>query len=165
MALSDQVQKAIATYIWGQDADASALSTAVSNIEYCEGGLDIILRKVPVVSVTEILIVSTSSTVTASTYDFHPEVGYVYKVSGASWAEYARPRNYKVTYTYGFSAIPDDIQLAIDTWVNYLTADSTGALSGYKTGDDSETYSAAVTIAGMPPTVRNLLSKYKRRLF
>jgi len=166
MALSDQVKQAIAIYLWGADGDDAAFATATTAIEYFDGGHeDLLVRKTPIMGITEVFNVSASSTVTATTYDYYTSVGSIYRKSGAEWGSSGKRRQFKVTYTYGFTSIPDDIQLAIDTWVNYLTADNTGALKSYKTGDDSESYSDAVSTQGMPATVKNILQRRRRLLF
>lgn len=166
MALSDQITKAVATYIWGTGATGAALSTATTAIEYYDGGfIDLIVKKAPIISVVSVFDVSASATVTSTAYGLYTATGTIYKNNGSKWGNSGERRRFKITYTYGYTTIPDDIQLAIDTWVNYLTADSTGALSGYSTGDDSETYNQSVSVSGMPSTVKKLLAPYKRMLF
>lgn len=156
MALSDQVQKAIETYL------GTALSVTTATAFFDGGEQELIINKGPIVTISSIYDVSASATVTATAYGFYSS-GRVYKNNGSDFGNRGERERFRVIYTYGYSSIPDDIQLAIDTWVNYLTADNTGALKSYKTGDDSESY-GEVTVTGMPATVKALLSRYRRIL-
>lgn len=167
MTLDTQIKKAIATYIWGMGASADALATATASVEYFNGGYpDLIVKRTPMLglSLIEDLIATATATVTSTTYTYDPDQGMIYKKSGDNWGDEGERRRFLVTYTYGFTSIPDDIQLAIDTWTNYLTADNTGARNSYRTGDDSETYTADVSVNGMPSTVKKLLAPYKRMM-
>jgi hypothetical protein len=155
MALSDQVQKAIETYI------GSALSATTATAFFDGGNDSLIVEKGPIISITTVFDVSASATVTATAYDFYTSQACIFKKNGGDWGNEGERKRFRVDYVYGYASIPDDIQLAIDTWVNYLTADNTGALKSYKTGDDSETY-GEVTVMGMPSTVKALLSRYRR---
>ena len=160
MALSDQVKKAIATYIWDIKADVNAFATAVSSTAFFDGGfVDLIVRRTPLIGVVYIFDITASATVAATSYQHYTAQGIIFKDNGGTWGEDGDRRRFRVEYTYGFTAIPDDVQLAIDTWVNYLTTNNTGAISSYTTGDDSESY---VDVKDMPNTVKALLGKYRR---
>jgi hypothetical protein len=162
MALSDQVKKAIVTHIWDKNASVSALATAVSCTAFFNGGFqDLIVTRVPLGTVVSVFDVSQSATVAATSYQYDKNQGIIFKDNGSDWGESGDRRRFRVVYTYGFSSIPDDVQLAIDTWVNYLTANNSGSISSYATGDDSESYAE---VREMPNTVKALLSKYKRLL-
>jgi hypothetical protein len=153
MALSDQVQLAIERYL-------STKFTATTVTEVFDGGSkDLFTAFTPISSITSITNTATSSVKATTTYSFYPDQGAIYLKDGSTWNDSIR-RKWSVVYIYGASAIPDDIQLAIDTWVALLTADDTGTLSSYKTGDDSETY---FQIGEMPGQVKGILDNYKGR--
>ena len=152
MALADQVQLAIERYL----STAFSLTTVT---EVHDGGFqDLIVKKTPISSITSVTNTNSSSVVVSTTYAFYPEEGRIFLDSGEKW-DSSQKRKWSVEYVYGVGSIPDDIQLAIDTWVAMLTADSSGNLSSYKTGDDSETYFSS--IGGMPPVVKSILDRYK----
>lgn len=157
MALVDQVKAAIEKY-----CNIKLSSTAI--VKKFDGGFeDLIVRTAPIISITSIVDNYTSTTLASSTYDFDSEEGFIFRTDGACWDSNKR-NHWTVTYQAGYTTIPDDLQLAIDTWEAYLTVNPTGALSSYKTGDDSETY-AGVGTHNMPLTVKMLLAKYKRIIF
>lgn len=154
MALSDQVQAAIEQYL----NTAFSVTTATA---YIDGGTRyLLIEKSPLVSIVSIYDVDSSATVTATTYGFYSS-GRIYKHDGSTWGSAENNEQFTVTYTYGYASIPDDIQLAIDTWVNYLTEDNTGGgISSYRTGDDGQVFK---TVKDMPNTVKALL-RGKRRI-
>jgi len=166
MAIADQIKSAVYRYIMGTEISittsiASYFAGGVTVISYFDGGdIDIRVDTSPILSISEVLDVSSTTTATASSYGFDPIAGVIYHENGSYWKE--GRRKWKVTYLAGHSAIPGDIQLAMDRWEAYVTADSTGAIKSYTTGDDSETY---FDIGGIPAQIKSLLSKFKRILF
>lgn len=166
MALADQIKDAVFRYIMGTEiqnstAIASYFAGGATVVAYLDGNEEnLVVKTSPIISISAIFDVSQSATITATTYDFYSAAGCIYKDNGNAWG--VGKRRWKTTYLAGYSAIPQDIQLAIDKWVAYATADSTGALKSYKTGDDSETY---FDIGDMPSQIKALLGKFKRRLF
>ena len=166
MALADQVKDAVFRYIMGTElVDSSSIAAYFDGgqtvVAYIDGGVeDLVVKTNPVISIDEVFDVSSSAAITSTDYHFYPLRGCIYKDNGNNWKD--GRRRWKITYVAGYTAIPQDIQLAIDKWVAYLTADSTGALKSYKTGDDSETY---FDIGDMPSQIKALLGKFKRRLF
>ena len=169
MALADDIKKAIVTYIAeplvttaGSAYLAGGSATGYTATRYFDGGEeDIIVNLAPIVSIVSIENMSTSATLTATSYDFSTE--FIWKTDGYTWS-YGR-KKWKVIYIAGYTTMPAEIARAITIWTAYLTQDSTGKLKSYKTGDDSEVYRDTEDIGGMPEVVRALLGKYKRRRF
>lgn len=152
MTLATQVQTAIERYL----STAFSLTTVT---EVHDGGFeDLLVKKTPINAITSVTNTNTSSVVVSTTYAFYPEEGRIFLDSGEKWDASVK-RKWSIEYIYGVGSIPEDIQLAIDTWVAMLTADSSGNLTSYKTGDDSETYGSS--IGGMPPVVKAILDRYK----
>lgn len=151
MTLATQVQAAIEKY-----CNTKFSATAVTQV--FDGGFeDLIVKIGPIISITSITN-NTDATVLASTkYAVDAKYGSIYLTTNSRWAK-GRGK-WTVVYQAGYATIPDDIQLAIDMWVDYLTTNASGAVSSYKTGDDSETY---YVIDNMPTQVKGLISKYKR---
>ena len=151
MTLATQVQTAVERYL-------STAFTATTVTQVFDGGdKDLIVDFVPISSITSVTD-TINSTVRASTnYSFYPDEGYIYLKDGSTWEE--DRRKWSVEYIYGVSSIPEDVQLAIDTWVAALTADDTGSLKKYKTGDDEEEYKDS--IGAMPMNVKAILDRYK----
>lgn len=155
MALSDQVEQAVKSYI-------GCVFTAVTATVYADGGHEFLLvDKRPIVSISSIIDTepSTPTTTTSTLYDFYPDEGMIFLKSGENWS-YGKRRKWKITVSHGYESIPEDVQLAIDTWVNHLTDNPSSTLKSYKTGDDSETY---VDVKDMPGQVKSLLMPYKRK--
>jgi hypothetical protein len=156
MTIATQVTKAVESYL-------NTKLTITTTTEYFDGGFeDLIVRKTPIVSVTSIEDMSSSATVTATTYGFYTAQGFIYYKNEEEWDE--GRQKWKVIYTCGYTstAIPADIQLAMDKWVAFLTAEPTGAVQSWSLGDYSETF---VDIGNMPRQVKALLDPYKRRTF
>ena len=112
MTVADQVKKAVETF-------TGVVFTVTTSTVYADGGYEFIfVNKRPIVSIGAIVDTQpvTPTTTTASAYDFFPERGSIYLKSGASWSPGQR-RKWKITLDHGYAAVPDDVQLAIDTWV------------------------------------------------
>lgn len=140
-------------------------STAVT--EYFDGGHeDLIVKKGPIVSITSITDMKATQTtsddtvLTSTAYNFYPDRGMIYRYDGSDWLE--GRRRWKVVYVAGLEGITDDLQMAVDMWLDYITSNASGALKSYKTGDDSETY---LDVKDMPVQVKAILDRYKRTVF
>lgn len=141
--------------------------SSTATTEYFDGGYeDLIVKTGPIISITSVTdmkgtqVTSDDDILTATAYNFYPERGMIYKYSGDIWGE--GRRRWKVVYQAGLSSIPDDLQMAIDAWLEHLTSNQSGSLKAYKTGDDSETY---VDVKDIPPEIKVILDKYKRVVF
>lgn len=157
MALVDQVTAAVETYCGIKIAQDTVVQTFDGNVD------ELVLKIGPAVSVTSITDKDNSnSTVTASTYSLDTELSAIYKENGDKWGSSRSRQRWTVTYVAGYSSVPEDLQLAIDTWVDYLTNSPSGSLKSYTTGDDSETY---MDVEEMPNTVMGLLQKYRRIVY
>lgn len=155
MTLATQVQAAIEKYC------GTKFSSTTTVVRMNGGHKELIVQIGPIISITSIVDKDDSDAVIAATlYDFYELEGMIYKEDGSTWG--LGRRRYEITYQAGYASIPEDVQLAIDTWVAYLTANDSGAISSYKTGDDEETYHI---VTDMPDTVKSLISKYKRIVF
>lgn len=156
MTLASQVTQAIATYCGIRLTSGPVTQKFDGDVE------ELIVKIGPATAVTSITDNDNSTTVAASTYSLDTDLGSIYLRKGGKWGTSKSRQRYTVVYTAGYTTIPDDIQLAIDTWVNYLTTNNSGSLQSYKTGDDSETY---YQIGSMPDTVKGLLQKYRRVIY
>jgi hypothetical protein len=154
MALSDQVQAAIEKF-------CNTKFSATALTQKFDGGHDDMIVKIgPIISVTSVTNNTTAVAVTTTAYAADLEMGAVYRVDGSKWDK--DRQKWTLAYSGGYAAIPDDIQLAIDMWVDYLTTNASGAVKSYKTGDDSETY---YDIGDMPHQVRALIAPYRRIVY
>ncbi|TCW35302.1 putative phiE125 gp8 family phage protein [Laceyella sacchari] len=123
---------------------------------YDGNGTDLLfLKNKPVSSIASVKYVGNGITDILEMDNYRVDAhGRLYNASG--WVRGFQ--NYLVTYTAGYSTIPDDIQLACLKWVEYL----------YKT--DIASYSSAFDQAGnstqsphwIPTVIKELLSPYKR---
>jgi hypothetical protein len=156
MALADQVKARVLKFI-------NTVHTATTATVYSDGGFEFLeVNKRPIISVTSVINVepTTAVTATATTYDFYPEQGWIFKKDGSCWESSSRRRKWKITVSYGLQTIPADMQLAIDMWVQHLTENVSGNVKSYKTGDDAESYG---DVGPMPSQVRSLLQPYVKR--
>jgi hypothetical protein len=153
MTLASQVQATIENYL----STAFALTTVT---QVMDGGFeDLIVKYSPISSITSVTDTYVTTVIASTAYDFYPDRGTIHLDSGEVWGDSKR-RQWSIEYIYGVNGIPEDVQLAIDTWVAALTADTTGNLSSYKTGDDEESY---FQIGARPSNVKMILDNYKGR--
>lgn len=159
MTLATQVQAAIEKYCNTEFA-------ATATVQYFDGGFPELIVKVgPIISITSLLdmdATAVGSAVASTVYDFDPLQGMVYKKEGGDWSDSKSRRRWKLSYSGGYASIPENVQLAIDMWVDYLTSNASGAVKSYTTGDDSETY---FDLGQMPAQVKTLIAPYKRMIF
>lgn len=147
-AFIDRAESALAGRLGGPISTASGTET------YDGGGTVVQLRRVPVVSVAAV----TQDAVAITDYALDPSAGLLYRdEDGASW-EYG-VRNISVTYTAGYSTVPDALKQALLELVRHLWKTQRGGMDGRNPMMGDET--VAGTGWTFPLRVEQLLDPYR----
>ena len=142
-------------------------------VDYLDGGTKFLLTgKAPIISITSIVDTDNSNTtLDSSNYDFYPGEGLIFlddgidtfvnDVTSVTWG--SGLRRWKITYQAGYTAVPDDVTLAIAMLVTYYRNRPDISLDSQMLGDFSVSYKEAVL--GIPPEVKAILDHYRVRHF
>ena len=150
-----------------------SIKTATYTNEFYDGRgeLELILKNYPITTLTKVeyydkITASVTWTLTEDT-DFiqYADEGYLYKGSG--WAN--GHKNIRITYTAGYTTVPEDIILALLKLCSYeIMAKGKSGIESERIGDYSISFTGAkankVSIMYIPEDIQGLLLPYKRIL-
>jgi hypothetical protein len=143
--------------------------SATTLTEDIDGGhVDLITKFRPIISVTSITDVYDSSTVDSDDYVVENNSGLIrLSIHSSIWTYICKgwPRGrkrFRVVYQTGYSSVPADVQLAIDTLVSIRTNRPDASIASQTIGDYSVSY-AAGSGNSMPADVARLLAPYVTR--
>ncbi|MEM9043416.1 MAG: hypothetical protein AAGC81_01885 [Pseudomonadota bacterium] len=149
------------------EQEARRSFSVVTEIETHYGGVESLPLMIrPVVSVTTVEDIVSSSTVDPSGYLLDGEAGLLHRLPlGRAWDYRAAPfeprstsiRRWKVTYQAGYATVPADVEIAFADMINHFLTVSAG-MQSEKDGDYS--YVKAAGVEGLPERVRSIIAKY-----
>jgi hypothetical protein len=161
--LNNYASALILTYL-----DTYFTSTTVT--DYIDGGGEYLFTsKAPIISITSITDTSTSTVLSADTYDFYPGEGMIYRDDGVSLFSVASSnrnwgvgkRRFLVVYEAGHTSIPDEIALATALLITELRNRPDISVSSLELGDYKVMYREAGSL--FTPEIKAILDLYKVR--
>jgi hypothetical protein len=136
---------------------ATSFSSIVTATADVEGGSEYLaLPQGPITGIVSITDRESSVVKTTTAYDYYDNASMIYLIDGTEWSR-GRKEAWRVVYTYGYSAAPDDIELATLQWVSDLKGRPNPGIKSERLGD----YSVVFLDQIMPRSVRQLLAPYK----
>jgi len=139
--------------------------TSGAHTEYLDGGESLIVKHLPITAITGIYDTFDSDLVVdADNYDYDGGAGLIYPSQssefywGGEWS--AGRRRWKVVYTGGYAAVPDDVSLAACTWIADIYEARDDLKSG-SLGDKGFLRASAVSIHPMPDRCQGILDHYR----
>jgi len=126
----------------------------------------IILKHRPVTSTTTMVVKEDDVTVSTSYYTTDTDAGIIYTVDGYwdtnSWT--SGRRNYKVTYSAGFTSVPEDIAMACTDQVRheFHQTQAAGNRLGLSASTEATGGSSDYLPSSFLPSVLEIMARYRR---
>lgn len=134
-------------------------------VERFSGGVaGFILSETPVVEVQSVEVsLDYGKTFTKLTQyaEWYQDSYFVMATNPAGWTRY--PNGYKVTYTCGFEALPEDLKLAVMDLISFYRQND-GAIHSPKAPGTNSVQIDYATNVGLPAHIRRILDLYKEEV-